>query len=68
MMNELDALENKVAQVIAFCRDLRIENTELRQRLSSVEKERTEMIGRMETARERIEQLALRLPEDKDLD
>ncbi len=67
MMNELDALENKVAQVIALCRDLRVENDELRQQLSGVEKERGEMIARMETARDRIEQLALRLPEDKDL-
>lgn len=64
-MNELSALEDKVAQVAMLCRALRAENSQLRQQLGVAESERKGMVERMETARERIEWLAQQLPEPK---
>lgn len=63
MLNELNALESKIAQVAALCRALRTENADLRQKLASSESERQQMAERMEQARGRLEQLALKLPD-----
>ena len=63
MLNELDMLENKVAQVVSLCRALRSENNLLRQQLAAAESEKIRLAERMEKARERVEQLAQRLPE-----
>ncbi len=62
MINELDALESKVAQAAALCRDLRAENALLRKQLALAENERKMMSERMESARSRIEMLAEQLP------
>ena len=66
MLNELDILENKVAQVVSLCRALRSENNLLRQQLATAESEKIRLTERMEKARERVEQLAQRLPEGPD--
>lgn len=66
MLNELDMLENKVAQVVSLCRALRSENNLLRQQLASAESDKIRLTERMEKARERVEQLAQRLPEGPD--
>lgn len=66
MLNELDILENKVAQVVSLCRALRSENNLLRQQLASAESDKIRLTERMEKARERVEQLAQRLPEGPD--
>ena len=66
MLNELDMLENKVAQVVSLCRALRSENNLLRQQLASAESEKIRLTERMDKARERVEQLAQRLPEGPD--
>ena len=66
MLNELDMLENKVAQVVPLCRALRSENNLLRQQLASAESDKIRLTERMEKARERVEQLAQRLPEGPD--
>ena len=65
MIHELDALENKLAQVAALCRALRTENDRLLQQLAASEAEKKGLEERMEIARTRIEQLALKLPEAK---
>ena len=65
MIHELDALENKIVQVAALCRALRTENDRLRQQLATSEAEKKGLEERMEVARGRIEQLALKLPETK---
>jgi cell division protein ZapB len=65
MVNELNALESKIAQVAALCRSLRAENSELRQKLSSAEIDKTNFAQRMVDARERLEQLVGQLPEAK---
>lgn len=63
MVNELNVLESKIAQVVALCRTLREENVELRRQLTAVEGEKRRVTDSMNTARERLEQLALQLPE-----
>lgn len=63
MVNELNALESKVAQVASLCRTLRIENAELKQQLASADLERRHLVERIELARGRIEQLAEKLPQ-----
>lgn len=61
MINELDALESKVAEVVSLCRSLRAENAELRLKLSAAEADCALAWQRMETARARIEALAAQL-------
>jgi cell division protein ZapB len=65
MINELDALENKVAKVVSLCRELRAENDLLRQQFAAAASEKKALAVRLETARDRIEQLVQRLPENK---
>jgi cell division protein ZapB len=65
MVNELNALESKIAQVASLCRTLRAENAQLRQQLAKVEGDRNGLAERMESARNRLEQLAEQLPEAK---
>ncbi len=65
MLNEFNALESKIAQTVALCRSLREENTQLRQQLAAAEAEKKRLVERMDTARERLEQLAQRLPESE---
>ncbi|MBP7201604.1 MAG: hypothetical protein KBA32_00190 [Propionivibrio sp.] len=63
MVNELNALESKIAQVASLCRALRVENAQLRQQLATAEVEKKGLTDRMDTARTRLEQLAMQLPE-----
>jgi len=63
MMNELDALESKIAQAALLCNMLRAENSRLRQELFVVQNERKELTERMTSARQRIESLVSRSPE-----
>ncbi len=65
MINQLDALEGKIARIVGACRALRAENEQLRQQLAAAENERNDIVDRMSTARERIERLAQQLPETK---
>ena len=65
MLNELNALEIKIAQVVALCRTLRTENDVLREQLASVETDKERLTERMAAACARLEQLAQQLPEAK---
>ena len=65
MVNELNALESKIAQVASLCRSLRAENAQLRQQLISAEDDKKGLAERMATARNRLEHLAQKLPEAK---
>lgn len=65
MVDELNALENKVALVASLCRTLRAENMQLRQQLAAANDERKSLTERMESARSRLEQLAEQLPKAK---
>lgn len=66
MVNELNTLESKIAQVAALCRNLRAENVELRQSLAVANGEKKQLAERIGLARERLEGLAHQLPEAKD--
>ena len=63
MVNELNALESKIAQVASLCRALRAENAQLRQQLATAEVEKKGLTDGMDAARTRLEQLAMQLPE-----
>ncbi len=65
MVNELNALESKITQVVSLCRTLRAENSQLKQRLAKADAEQKALSDRMELARQRLEQLAEQLPEAK---
>lgn len=63
MVNEFNALESKIAQVASLCRALRTENNQLRQQVAAAEAEKKGLEERMDKARNRLEQLALQLPD-----
>ena len=65
MVNELNALESRIALVASLCRTLRAENAQLRQQLATAESDRENLAQRMEAARGRLELLAEQLPEAK---
>ena len=65
MLKDLNALESKISQVAALCHTLRAENAELKQQLASAEVVRSGLAERMESARDRLEQLAQKLPDVK---
>ena len=65
MVNELNTLESKIAQVASLCLTLRAENDLLRQKLATTETEKKGLEERMDAARNRLEQLAQQLPETK---
>ena len=65
MVNELNALESKITQVVSLCRTLLAENSQLKQRLAKADAEQKALNDRMELARQRLEQLAEQLPEAK---
>jgi len=65
MLNELNALESKVVQVVALCRTLRTENDGLREQLVTAQADKERLAERMAAACARLEQLAQQLPEAK---
>jgi cell division protein ZapB len=65
MVNELNALESKIAEVVSLCNALRAENVQLKQQLAAAESDKINLAERMELARGRLEQLVLQLPETK---
>jgi cell division protein ZapB len=65
MVNELNALESKIAQVASLCHALRAENAQLKHQLAIADSERKVLAQRMDSARTRLEQLAEQLPEAK---
>lgn len=65
MDKEFTAFESKISQVVALCRSLRTENTQLRQALAAAEADKKTLSERMDLARERLEMLAQQLPAAK---
>ncbi len=64
MNSELDALEAKIEQVVAVVHQLRAENEVLHNQLATAEAERLQLHHKMAAARERLESLMEKLPED----
>ena len=63
MENELQALESKLAQLIAVTRKLRTENQGLRQQLAQQVDENKRTNARLDEAARRLESLLEQIPE-----
>jgi len=63
MEDALRALEAKITEVVARCRDLRADNDALRTQLASVAAERDLLGEKLDAARARLESLLAQLPE-----
>jgi len=61
---ELEALEGKIEQAVGLIHQLRAENEVLRNQLAASETERLTLREKMTTARERLEGLMAKLPEE----
>ncbi|MES2770431.1 MAG: hypothetical protein V4623_00365 [Pseudomonadota bacterium] len=59
---ELAPLEQKIAQVLRLCQQLRLENADLQKQLSLANDEKAQITHRLNTARERLEQIVEHLP------
>ena len=64
MNTELEALEAKIEQVVALVHQLRAENEVLKNQMTAAEAERMQLRQTMTAARERLEGLMDKLPED----
>lgn len=64
MMSEIDALESKVEQALTLLQQLRAENEVLKNQIAAADAERLSLRQTMHVARERLEILMNKLPED----
>lgn len=64
MSISLDQLERKVEQIVAVCSGLRTENQALRARVAGLEADKAGLRQKVDSARERLEALLTRLPEE----
>ncbi len=64
MENELNALENKLAQLIQVSGKLRAENNQLRQELAHALSSNRQCSDKVDSAKERLEKLLSTLPEE----
>ncbi len=65
MESELNALENKLAQLIQVSGKLRVENRQLRQDLAHALSSNRQCSDKVENAKARLEKLLTSLPEDQ---
>ena len=65
MENELNALEDKLAQLIQVSSRLRAENHQLRQELAHALSNNRQYSDKMDSAKARLEKLLVTLPEDQ---
>ena len=64
MSISLDPLEHKVEQIVAVCASLRGENQALRAHVAGLEAEKAALAKKIDVARERLEGLMARLPDE----
>ena len=64
MEADLKALEDKVAQLIDLCKQLRTENIDLRQELAQAQNDARQLKENMALTGNRLQALLERLPED----
>ena len=60
---ELAALEEKIRQAVALCRQLREENRDLQSRLTALASDRSRLAEKVDGARARLETLLKQIPE-----
>ncbi len=65
MKNELNTLEEKLAQLIQVTGKLRAENHQLRQELAHALSSSRQYSDKMDSAKARLEKLLITLPEDQ---
>jgi cell division protein ZapB len=63
MQSELDALDQKLAQLVQLSQRLRAENMQLRQEVASALSQQRKSQDRVNEATERLERLLAQLPE-----
>ena len=66
MEAELDTLDDKLSQLVQLCHRLRNDNNELRQQLVTAQNHNKHLTDKIESARQRLESLLSRIPEDAD--
>ncbi|MBA4381480.1 MAG: hypothetical protein C0406_02840 [Sideroxydans sp.] len=64
MQSELDALDNKLAQLVQLTQRLRAENLQLRQDVASALSGQRKSQDKIELASQRLEKLLAQLPDD----
>ena len=64
MNTELEVLETKIEQVVALVHQLRAENEVLKNQMAAAESERLHLRQTMTAARERLQGMMDKLPED----
>ena len=64
MKAELDALDSKLAQLVQLTQRLREENHQLRQELATALSQGRQLNDKMDSARQRLENMLAQLPED----
>lgn len=64
MNSEIAALEAKIEQIVVLVQALRAENVQLKGEVSGLQNDCSELRQRMSVARERLEGLMDKLPED----
>lgn len=66
MEAELDTLDERISQLVQLCHRLRNDNNELRQELAAAQNQNKQLTEKIESARQRLEMLLSRIPEDGD--
>ena len=66
MEAELSTLDDKLSQLVQLCHRLRNDNNELRQDLAAAQNQNKQLTDKIESARQRLESLLSRIPEDAD--
>jgi len=66
MEAELNSLDDKLSQLVQLCHRLRNDNNELRQDLAAAQNQNKQLTDKIESARQRLESLLSRIPEDAD--
>ena len=64
MQSELDALDNKLAQLVRLTQRLRAENLQLRQDVAAALSGQRKSQDKIDQASQRLEQLLAQLPDD----
>jgi len=60
---ELTGLEDRIRQAVELCQRLRVENSDLRQRVAQLQTENKRLAEKIVGARERLEGLLRQIPE-----
>lgn len=63
MEAELTALDDKIGQLVQLTQKLRLDNSQLRQKLASAENENKRLAEKVNTAKARLEALLAQIPE-----